>query len=85
MTPWDIFVCAESLINFMDSYTIWFAAISGILITDYWIVHRQVLSIPDMYHPHGIYAYHEYGANWRAAIAFLVGFYPIFFLDFEFL
>lgn len=77
MTPWNILVSAESLISFMDGYTIWLAPISGILIADYWIVHRQVLSVPDMYHPQGIYAYNKWGTNWRAAIAFLVGFAPL--------
>ncbi|KAH7346673.1 allantoin permease [Rhexocercosporidium sp. MPI-PUGE-AT-0058] len=74
MTPWNILVSAESLINFMSGYTIWLAPISGIMIADYWIVHKQVLSVPDMYRPHGIYAYNKYGTNWRAVFAFFVGF-----------
>jgi hypothetical protein len=61
----------------MDGYTIWLAPIAGILIADYWIVHNQVLSVPDMYRPHGIYAYNKWGTNWRAAVAFLVGFAPL--------
>lgn len=77
MTPWNILISAESLVNFMSGYTIWLAPISGILIADYWIVHRQVLSVPDMYIPHGIYAYNRFGTNWRAAIAFFVGFVPL--------
>lgn len=77
MTPWNILVSAESLINFMSGYTIWLAPISGILIADYWIVHRQVVSVPDMYRPDGIYAYNKYGTNWRAVVAFVVGFAPL--------
>ncbi|PVH71156.1 cytosine-purine permease [Cadophora sp. DSE1049] len=77
MTPWNILVSAESLINFMSGYTIWLAPISGILIADYWIVHKQVLSVPDMYRPDGIYAYNKFGTNWRAVVAFFIGFVPL--------
>ena len=77
MTPWNILVSAESLINFMSGYTIWLAPISGILIADYWFVHKQVLSVPDMYRPDGIYAYNRFGTNWRAVVAFFIGFVPL--------
>ncbi|KAG4440413.1 hypothetical protein IFR05_004106 [Cadophora sp. M221] len=77
MTPWNILVFAESLVNFMSGHKIWLAPISGILIVDYWVVHRQVLSVPDVYRPDGIYAYNKYGTNWRAVIAFFVGFVPL--------
>lgn len=77
MTPWNILTSAESLINFMSGYTIWLAPIAGILIADYWVVHREVVSVPDMYKPDGIYAYNKYGTNWRAAVAFVVGFVPL--------
>ncbi|KAH6713649.1 permease for cytosine/purines, uracil, thiamine, allantoin-domain-containing protein [Leptodontidium sp. MPI-SDFR-AT-0119] len=76
MTPWHILSSAESPINFMSGYT-WLAPLSGILIADYWIVHRQVLSVLDMYRPDGTYAYSKYGTNWRAVVAFLVGFVPL--------
>ena len=77
MTPWNILASAEALLNFMDGYTIWLAPISGILLADYWIVHKQVLSVEDMYHPEGIYRYNKWGMNWRAAVAFVVGFGPL--------
>jgi NCS1 family nucleobase:cation symporter-1 len=77
MTPWNILVSAESLINFMSGYTIWLAPIAGILIADYWIIHNQVLSVEDMYRPDGIYKYNKWGTNWRAVVAFFVGFVPL--------
>ncbi|KAH6679608.1 NCS1 nucleoside transporter family [Halenospora varia] len=77
MTPWNILASAESLLNFMDGYTIWLAPISGILIADYWFVHKQVLSVEEMYKPEGIYRYNTWGTNWRAAVAFVVGFVPL--------
>lgn len=77
LTPWNILVSAESLLSFMDGYTIWLAPIAGILICDYWFVHKQVLDVAEMYNPHGIYAYNKYGTNWRAAVSFFVGFVPL--------
>jgi len=70
-------VSAGSLIDFMSGYTIWLAPIAGILIADYYFVHKQVLSVPDMYRPEGIYKYNKYGTNWRAAVSFFVGFVPL--------
>jgi NCS1 family nucleobase:cation symporter-1 len=77
MTPWNILASAESLLTFMDGYSIWLAPISGILLSDYWIVHKQRVSVPDMYTPKGIYAYEKWGTNWRAAVAFVIGFVPL--------
>jgi len=73
----NILVSAGSLIDFMSGYTIWLAPISAILIVDYWVVHKQVVSVPDMYIPHGIYAFNKWGTNWRAVVAFVVGFAPL--------
>ncbi|KAF8852395.1 hypothetical protein BDZ45DRAFT_749646 [Acephala macrosclerotiorum] len=53
------------------------APISRVLIADYWIVHKQVVSVPDMYQPNGIYAYNKHRTNWRAEVAFVVGFAPL--------
>ena len=77
MTPWNILASAESLLNFMDGYSIWLAPIAGILIADYWLVHGQKVNVPEMYRPHGLYSYERYGTNWRAAVAFVVGFVPL--------
>lgn len=77
MTPWNILAFAESLLNFMDGYTIWLAPISGILICGYWIMHEEMLSVPEMYDVQGICGYDKWGTNWRAAVAFLVEFAPL--------
>lgn len=77
MCPWEILASAESLLTFMDAYSIWLAPIAGILISDYWIVNRQRVNIPDMYRPDGMYAYEKWGTNWRSAVAFTVAFAPL--------
>lgn len=77
MTPWNILRSAESLLNFMGGYSIFLAPISSILISDYWLVHRTRVSVPDMYRPDAMYAYERWGTNWRAAVAYAVGFVPV--------
>ena len=53
------------------------APITGILLADYWIVHRQRYSVPDLYTPDGMYNYGKYGTNWRAVVAFVLGWVPL--------
>lgn len=77
MTPWNILASAETLINFMNGYSVWLAPISGVLLADYYVVHKQRINVPEMYRPHGIYSYERWGTNWRAAVAFVVGFAPL--------
>ncbi len=77
MTPWNILDSVESLVIFMDGYTTCLAPVSAILVADYWIVHRQRVSVPDMYRPDDIYKYNRYRNNWRALVAFVVGWLPL--------
>ncbi|KAL5119248.1 hypothetical protein ACEQ8H_002735 [Pleosporales sp. CAS-2024a] len=41
LTPWNILASASALLNFMDGYIIWLAPITGILLADYYVVHRR--------------------------------------------
>ncbi|KAL3472723.1 hypothetical protein BJX99DRAFT_272757 [Aspergillus californicus] len=77
LTPWNILSSAESLVNFMSGYTIWLAPITGVLLADYYIVHRRNYDVYELYQPHGIYAYNRLGSNWRAVIAWFVGWIPL--------
>jgi nucleobase:cation symporter-1, NCS1 family len=50
---------------------------TAILMTDYYIVRRRNVSVPDMYDFHGIYRYSaRYATNWRAVVALVLGFLP---------
>jgi NCS1 family nucleobase:cation symporter-1 len=77
VAPWKILASFESLLDFLDAYTIWLAPISGILIADYWVVHKQRVSIVDLYNLNGAYAYERWGTNWRAVVAFTIGWVPL--------
>ncbi|KAK5116542.1 hypothetical protein LTR85_009167 [Meristemomyces frigidus] len=75
--PWKILASAAKFLSFLGGYTIFLGPMTSILITDYYIVRRTNVSVPDMYNFHGIYRYSErYGTNWRAVVALIIGFAP---------
>ena len=42
---------------FMSGYTVFLGPFAGIMVTDYWLVHRCKVDVPAMYNPHGRYRY----------------------------
>ncbi|GAB7355491.1 hypothetical protein MBLNU459_g5986t1 [Dothideomycetes sp. NU459] len=77
LTPWNILSSAESLLNFMSGYTIWLAPITGVLLADYYIIHRQTYDVSELYKPYGKYRYNRFGTNWRAVVAWCLGWIPL--------
>ncbi|ETW79909.1 nucleobase cation symporter [Heterobasidion irregulare TC 32-1] len=75
LCPWEILASATGFLNFMNGYTVFLGPIAGIMVTDYWIVHRTHVDVPSMYRPHGRYRY-NYGVNWRALAALVVSVPP---------
>jgi cytosine/uracil/thiamine/allantoin permease len=53
------------------------APITGILLADYWVVHKQAYDVEAMYDPSGRYRYNQYGTNWRAVVAWFVAWIPL--------
>ncbi|KAK4693788.1 nucleobase:cation symporter-1, NCS1 family, partial [Lecanoromycetidae sp. Uapishka_2] len=75
--PWKILASAAKFLAFLGGYTIFLGPMTSILITDYYIVRRGNVSVPDMYNFHGIYRYSpKYATNWRAVTAFFIGAIP---------
>jgi len=60
----------------MNGYTVFLGPFAGIMVADYWLVHRGRIDVPAMYDPHGRYRY-TYGVNWRAALALLLAVPPL--------
>jgi nucleobase:cation symporter-1, NCS1 family len=75
MVPWKIVYSAESLLNFMTGLSIFLCPIAAILATDYWLVKKRKIDVPSLYRRHARYRY-NHGANWRAAVAFLISVVP---------
>ncbi|KAK3329247.1 permease for cytosine/purines, uracil, thiamine, allantoin-domain-containing protein [Apodospora peruviana] len=75
--PWKILESAATFLAFLGGYTIFLGPMTSILITDYYLVRRGNVSVPDMYNFHGIYRYHpKLASNWRAVAAFFIGCAP---------
>lgn len=75
--PWKILASAAKFLAFLSGYTIFLGPMTSILMTDYYIVRRGNVSVPDMYNFHGIYRYSpRYASNWRAVTAFFIGCIP---------
>jgi nucleobase:cation symporter-1, NCS1 family len=75
--PWKILASAAKFLAFLGGYTIFLGPMTSILMTDYFIVRRGNVSVPDMYSFHGIYRYSpKFATNWRAVAAFFIGCIP---------
>jgi NCS1 family nucleobase:cation symporter-1 len=75
--PWKILASSSKFLAFLGGYTIFLGPMTSILMTDYYIVRRGNVSVPDMYNFHGMYRYSpRYASNWRAVVAFFIGCIP---------
>ena len=55
---WGYFsLSVQGFLTFMSGYTVFLGPFAGIMIADYYIVHRCRVDIPAMYDPHGRYRY----------------------------
>lgn len=59
----------------MAGLAIFLAPISAITATDYWFVKKRHIDVPSLYRKRARYHYWK-GANWRAAVAFLISVCP---------
>ncbi|KAH9982021.1 cytosine-purine permease [Russula compacta] len=71
LCPWEILASATDFLSFMSGYTVFLGPISGVMVSDYWLVHGTHVDVPSMYRPHGRYRY-IHGSNWRAAAAIII-------------
>lgn len=48
----------------MNGYTVFLGPFAGIMVADYWLVHRGRIDVPAMYDPHGRYRYTYGVVSW---------------------
>ncbi|KAK9446408.1 permease for cytosine/purines, uracil, thiamine, allantoin-domain-containing protein [Limtongia smithiae] len=77
LTPWNILTSAEGFINFMSGYAVWLGPLAGILLSDFYFVHKKKYDVWELYNKNGIYRYNKWGTNWRAFVAFFCGWVPL--------
>ncbi|KAF8154064.1 NCS1 nucleoside transporter family [Crassisporium funariophilum] len=76
LCPWEILASAPGFLSFMSGYTVFLGPFAGIMVVDYWLVHKGKVDVPAMYDPYGRYRYWN-GINWRAAVALLLSITPL--------
>ena len=77
MMPWKLYADASAYIfTWLIGYSSLMGAIGGILIADYWVLRRQVLSVPDLFAVEGRYTYRR-GINPCAMIALTIAILPV--------
>lgn len=70
INPWYLLATASIFISFLSSYQIFLSAITGVLISHYYIVARGYLQMDDLFTSSKDAAYYYYhGWNWRAYLA----------------
>jgi NCS1 family nucleobase:cation symporter-1 len=76
MMPWRLYNDAAAYIfTWLIGYGALLGPVAGIMIADYFVVRRGVLTVNDLYKRHGAYEY-SHGINWLAVAAFALGVAP---------
>jgi NCS1 family nucleobase:cation symporter-1 len=77
MMPWKLYADATAYIfTWLIGYSSLMGAIGGVLIADYWVLRRRVLSPPDLFKLEGRYTYRN-GVNVRAMWAMALATLPV--------
>jgi nucleobase:cation symporter-1, NCS1 family len=73
MQPWKLMANYGSYIfGWLVGYSGFLGPIAGVLICDYFVVHKKMLLVEDLYQRNGLYEYQR-GFNWRALAALVAG------------
>jgi NCS1 family nucleobase:cation symporter-1 len=77
MMPWKLYADAAAYIfTWLVGYSSLMGAIGGILIADYWVVRRRILSVRDLFTIDGEYSYRG-GVNYMAIAVLVVSILPV--------
>ena len=76
--PWNYVTQASTFITVLSGWSVFLSPMTGILISDYFLVRRRGLHVGDLYRANSSSAYwYNFGFNWRAFIAWSAGFAPL--------
>ncbi|OKL60007.1 hypothetical protein UA08_04892 [Talaromyces atroroseus] len=75
--PWDLLASAGTFLSVMSAYSVFLGPMCGLMVAEYWVIRSRKVKLSDLYHARegGIY-YYWHGFNWRAFVAWVVGFTP---------
>nr|VWO94499.1 Thiamine transporter [Ganoderma boninense] len=74
MLPWNLLKSSNQFTSYLSAYSVFLSSIAGVMITDYYVIHKGHYSVADLYHSRkdGWYAYTG-GINFRAYAAYISG------------
>ncbi|GMG18909.1 unnamed protein product [[Candida] boidinii] len=76
--PWSLVSSSSMFTTYLSAYAVFLSSISGVVFSDYYLVRRGFLHLPDLYSGKrsGAYAYSKIYCNYRAYIAYICGIVP---------
>ncbi|KAI0720755.1 permease for cytosine/purines, uracil, thiamine, allantoin-domain-containing protein [Cerioporus squamosus] len=74
MLPWNLLKSSNSFTSYLSAYSVFLSSIAGVMITDYYVIHKGHYSVRDLYHARkdGWYWF-TFGINFRAYAAYISG------------
>ncbi len=72
--PWVLLKDSNTFLTYLSAYAIFLSAMAGVITTDYYLVRRGYLNVPELYSARksGPY-YYSFGVHWRAYAAYIAG------------
>ncbi|OAA46700.1 uracil permease [Beauveria brongniartii RCEF 3172] len=72
--PWVLLKDSNTFLTYLSAYAIFLSAMAGVITTDYYLVRRGHLNVPELYtaRKSGPYFY-TFGIHWRAYAAYVAG------------
>ena len=76
--PWNFVTQATTFVSVVSAWSVFLSPMTGILLSDYFLVKKQGLLIDDLYRGSSSSAYwYFFGFNWRAFVAWAIGCAPL--------
>ncbi|KGQ08117.1 putative permease [Beauveria bassiana D1-5] len=74
LCPWLLLKDSNTFLTYLSAYAIFLSAMAGVIATDYYLVRRGYLNVPELYTARrfGPYFY-TFGVHWRAYAAYVAG------------
>lgn len=76
--PWNFVTRPTTFITVLSGWSVFLSPMTGIVISDYFLVRKQDLHVRDLYCANSSSAYwYTFGFNWRAFVAWSMGLWPL--------
>lgn len=76
--PWQFVTQATTFITVLSGWAVFLSPMTGIIISDYFLVRKRELHVGDLYRGDSSSAYWYFaGFNWRAILAWAMGLWPL--------